>query len=208
MIDDKPIKTEITLIKQIIGRLGDISGSVSDFFRRISLKEKSRLYLISDEEFTDQGIKIISNFTIYERKSLILTFDDNTRDISDGLSKKGIDVMQNIFFIDAISYSQGNGSPPVPNLTSLNTPNDYENMFYYSQIQLKNLEAESKFIIVISPGELLKFSDYNEIGTFFQPYVREMEKNSVPVIFLMKKSSDKILRDIIVRLVGKTEELD
>jgi len=134
---------------------------------------------------------------------LAITFDYKTRELARYLEIHGIDTEKKLYFIDCISYNQGKGSPPVPNLVCLNKPDDFENLFYYTIIQLRQMDSSNNFIVIIAPNNLLEFSDYNEIGVFFKWYSQKLERQGIPIIFLYKESGDRIFRNILEGLVKK-----
>ena len=140
----------------------------------------------------------------YYKKGFIITFDTETRDLSEKLNKKGIDP-EDLHFIDCISYYIGKGTPPVVNLTCISKPNDFDNLFYYSLIFLKKIKNPS-YIIIIAPHTLLDYSNCNDIGMFLKAYIDRMEEEGLSIILIDKEHEDKTLKNILLRLVDDREE--
>lgn len=211
MIDDKEIKTEKSIIEETFNKIGKVSKSlvvtVFDFLRKTLGKEPSMIYLVSDEELISDTILIIEDLLSRNNRGLIVTFDLRTRDLAEKLKSKGIDIEKRLYFLDCISYYSGKGAPPVFNLFCMNKPDDFENIYYYSLIHLKKMNVSTSFVVMIAPNVLLKYSDYNEIGIFFNWFFDKMREQEVSPIIIYPKKGDPILMRILARLVEREEDI-
>jgi hypothetical protein len=209
-IDDKPIKDEITVIKKIMVKLGDISdgvfGGIFDFVRKLSTKERSDFKEVSHEGFVKESSEIISDILERNNSGLVISFDYRLRDIVDHIRDYKNQISK-LFFIDAISYCQGKGTPAVPKIISMNKPDDFENLSYYTLIQLRIMSTVSAFVLVLSPHELLKYTDYNEAGVFFKSFVDRLNAKGIPVLFIYDDSADPIFKRILSDLVAIKKEI-
>jgi hypothetical protein len=210
-IDDKPIKSEINILKNIISKFSDLSdgvfGGVFDLIRRFKVKESSILHEVSNKSFIEESAMIISDLISRNSNGLIVSFDLRVRELSEKITALGIN-LHDLFFIDCVSYCQGKGTPPVFNIMALNSRDDFENITYYSLIQLRIMTTLSPFVIILSPHTLLDISDYNEIGMFFQVYVSTLERKGIPIIFIYDETADPILKRILSDLVPKKKLLE
>jgi hypothetical protein len=154
--------------------------------------------------FIETSADIISKLLSRNNKGLILTFDYRTRELCDELKYLGADVTK-LYFLDAVSYANGKGSPPVQNLVSLNQTDDFENMTYYSLIQLRIMNTLSMFVVVVAPYELLNFSDYDDIGMFFEVFSQSLERKGIPLIIIYEENQDPILMRMLKDTVIKQE---
>jgi hypothetical protein len=203
-IDDQPIKKEVSILKKLVRRLGKISegifGNVFDVVRKFKSKEESAFYTAPENEFVKFSADIVSDILSRNEQGLVLTFDLRTRELAEKIKSNGLNTA-NLFFLDCISYFLGKGTPPIHNVISLNRPDDFENLFYYTLIQLRRLNTFIPFLIVIAPHKLLKYQDYNEVGLFFKSFTDKFKKKGIPVIFIYPDSADPILKRILSNLV-------
>jgi hypothetical protein len=212
MIDEKSIKSELNIVEQLMGKLGDaskgikdIAGNIFGLFKKVIIKEKSSLYEVSDEDFISDCADVIEDQFYKHEKCLIINFDVNSRDLAYEIKDRKIDVNSNVFFIDTVSYSKGLGAPPLLNLIPLNKPTDFENIHYYTVMQLEKMKTDKPFIVFVSINNLLKYSDYNEIGVFLRWYYDKLKDDDIPLFFVYKKSGDPMLKSIITRLLENKE---
>jgi hypothetical protein len=139
---------------------------------------------------------------IYRNKQgVIVTFDLRTREISDELKRRNADVEKNVYFVDCISYSTGQGTPPVFNCIALNHPDEFENIFFYTVIQLEKITSDTTFVAIIAPYTLLKYTDMNEIGVLFKWFKNQLDNIGIPMIFIYKQNEERLLENILSNLV-------
>jgi len=210
MIDEKPIRSEVTVFKRVYHRLGNFSGTFKEmfsnmftFFKKRKLPRPLDLMEVSDKKPLDQVAKIITKELSFSKNVLVITFDTRTRALAALIKDKEIDIEKRVYWVDAVSYNLGLGAPPVFNLFCINKPTDFENIFYYSVMHIDKMEVDPITCFVVFPHLLLKDIDYNEIGVFFRWYTEKLVSLGIATIFIYRKSADQILNSILSRLVKK-----
>jgi len=199
-----PKKAEINAVKKALKKARDYDTLPTNFFnfyKKKRIKEYPLLFELSGRYFNTESADIIKNMFAKHNMGLIITFDYKTRDLAATLKNSGINPEKKLHFVDCVSYNQGKGAPPVQNLFCINKPDDFENIFFYSIIQLERMNSNYSFIAILAPETLLNFTIYDEIGVFFKWYFEKLSKQQIPIIFLYKKTGDKILKNILRRLV-------
>jgi len=201
MIDEKPMIEEIGIVKKVFLKFSDAAKYIGNYFLFNKRPAKPKLIIFGVKNFLDECAEEIANLTKVNSKGLIISYDYRTRDLAGKIEAKDIDVGRDLYFIDCISYNQGKGTPPVKNIFSINKPDDFEDVFYYSVVQLERMESRTAFIALIAPNTLLKFTDSNEIGVFLRWYLDKMTQHNVPVYIFLKQTGDPVLENIIANLV-------
>jgi hypothetical protein len=194
MIDDKPVKQELNLAKRIQAGFAEISKGIFSFFGAAKQAHKSEL--IETDETEKKAIDCITDLSGENSKGLIVSFSTDINTVLDGVKRNGIDI-DSLYVIDCISYITGKGSPLARNLMTLNKVDDFENLHQYTFTQLDIMKSPLPFVIVLSPHNLLDYTDYNEVGMFFGNYIKTLKEKNVPITLIVKTGSDPILTNML-----------
>jgi hypothetical protein len=167
-------------------------------FKRI---EPSKLFVVAEEEFVEETSTIMEELIYRNKQGVIVTFDLRTREISDELKRRNVNVEKDAYFVDCISYASGQGTPPVFNCIALNHADEFENIFFYTIIQLAKIESDTTFVAIIAPYALLKYTDLNEIGVLFKWFKDQLNNIGIPIMFIYKQNEDQFLENVLSNLV-------
>ena len=101
MIDDKPVRFELSIAKTISDKITKTKGLISglfDFLRNALKKEESILYIAPAKGFIRECADIFSESMVNHVGGIVVTFDTDTRELLYNLEDEGIDKSK-LFFI-------------------------------------------------------------------------------------------------------------
>jgi len=199
--DSKTPNPDTGILRKILGSVTSFSKEILQNFIGLFQKTplgKSRFYEIDEDRFVKEGARIIAEHMKAYEKCLIITFDIETRDLHDAILRHGVNPKR-LYYIDCISYNQGHGTPPVPNIFCTNRPEDFENIYMYTVVHEFLMKTKNACVFIVRLSNLLKFTSFDEIGVFLEWYRRKLEDDKMPLIQLYPKSGDNMLKGIVKR---------
>jgi len=200
MIDEKPIRKEIVIMKKISKQITQVVTYLGGIFGFFQQSHMSSLRIVQDEHSLEQAAMIIKDLLLKHQGGLIVTYDTRVNDLVYEIKKKGIQMEEKLTFIDALSHSKGL-VPQVYGLVSLQKPTDFENLYRISNMLIEKMRTDAIFIIILFPEMLLEYTDANEITTFFQWYLKKFHIRSIPITIIYGESGDKTLREMLQGLL-------
>ncbi|MBR9699677.1 hypothetical protein GOV09_04430 [Candidatus Woesearchaeota archaeon] len=217
MIDDAELRVEKRLVDKIIKKVGTLSeewqGNVHGFFRKYAVRELPKIFMVDEYNLVQEAADVAVEMLASNDKVLIITFNTETRDLVDNISKAGVETDDRVFVIDTMSIKQGYGTPPVKNLYCINNPTDFDEIFVYANLLMERMKGSTITAIMVAPHELMKLTDfygmktdYNDVGIFIQWFFDRLAERDIPLMFVYPKTGDRILAEMIKRLVDKQAE--
>jgi len=200
MYDGKDDVVEDKVLKKIFT---EKHKSLFDSIDVFPCNEKIELYEVPNTDFVKGAAAAISDIMGRVSKGLIISYSFELRGIAEALKDKGKN-LDNLRFVDAISYASGKGTPPIKNTRSLANATNFSNLFYYSLIELRAMNFCPLFIIIINPHNLLIHTNMNEIGVFFRLFMDKFQDKGIPTIFIYDSIGDVLLKKILRRLIERS----
>ena len=164
-----------------------------------ALSQKQQILLRSDiSNYEGDCIEVICHLCALKKNIVVITFGGNTRDISEILEYRKADISR-VYYIDAISISQGKGTPPVKKVVTVYKPNSFEDINLYTMVFVRDLGIENTVVVFLSIHKLQEYENEDEIGFFLYYYTDQLKRLKVPKIILTHSGINYVLAQIISR---------
>jgi hypothetical protein len=172
--------------------------------RTFSRKDPSKLFILpyNNKDFMHDLALLLEEICYQNKKGVIVSYDLRQVQITKSLADIGINVGDDVLFIDAVDKLSGLDARRVKNLVTIEEPADFQNIYFYIASYLKALNSDSAFVMVISPYNALNYTSADEIAVGMKWLVDRVNEMGVPIFFIYKLGEDMVLDAILSRLVS------